>query len=181
MQEQLYKLGVKTYTDTYYTQLTGGTPTMIGQDMPNVVGWIYGISIDVDGVLPTDQSKNAISLANASNLWLYFKVNAELFINNMRLDKLVFVNPNEGLGAAPAQYSNQRRYFDVNIPYVTDLKQSYYNNPTSLGTSVAPLYIPLSIYYIDRDSYNGLVKKGYLMDGVKALQPHPINSKHLKG
>lgn len=177
MQQWLFKLGIKTFTDTYYTQLVGDTGVKIGQDMPNPIGWIYGISIETDCTQPTDQTKLCISLSNASQLYLYFKVGTDLFINNFRIDRAVYTVP---VGVpTPAQYQNQERYFPVNIPRVTDLKQSYYNNPTGIGTPLAPVYIPLTVYYIDVTSYNHLVKMGHLFDGAAAVPAHPLHSKHL--
>lgn len=174
----LMKLGIKTYSDTYFTQLTGSSPTLIGQDMPKPVGWIYGISIETDSTFPTDASKPTITLGNAALLYLYFKIGTDLYMNNMRCDKLVFYHPS---GAGNPDYSNQARYFPVNIPYTTDLKQSYYNNPSSIGSvpvSGGPVYIPLTIYYIDVASYHALVAKGYLFDGVAAMPHHANSPKH---
>jgi hypothetical protein len=165
--EQLcFKLGVKTYTDTYYTNLLGSSPTKIGQNMPMPIGWIYGISIDTDSVNPTDKTLPNITAAQASNLWLYFKIGAELFINNMRLDKLIYYG---NATSGSENYSNQQRYFTVNIPRVSDLKESYYNNPQGYGTQLAPLQIPLTIYYINVNTYDHLLKKGYIFDGAVTL------------
>lgn len=177
IEELCFKLGLKTYSDTYYTNLVGVSPTKIGQDMPNPVGWIYGISIDTDSVNPTDASLPNITLAQASNLWLYFKFGVELFINNMRCDKLVYYG-NAISGAV--NYSNQQRYFPVNIPRVTDLKQSYYNNPQGYGTQTSPLQIPLTIWYLTVDTCNDLVKKGYTFDGTMAVpaKEHAKQSLH---
>lgn len=165
MQQWLFKLGVKTYTDTYFTQLVGKSPVKIGQNMPEPVGWIYGISIGVGSFYPTDQSQPTIAMADASNLYLYFKVGTQLFMNNFRCDQAVYYNPTTDL---PFGID---RYFPVNIPRVTDLKESYYNNPTGIG-AVSPLLIPLTIYYINKEDYEGLLKKGYLFDGVAALPAH---------
>lgn len=181
IEEQLFKLGVKTYTDTYYTNLQGISPTKIGQDMPNPVGWIYGISIETDSVNPTDQSLPNITLVQASQLWLYFKLGTNLFINNMRCDKLVYYNPASNLLSPPfpantvqqCNYSNQQRYFPVNIPCTTDLKQSYYNNPTGIGSSSSIVQIPLTIWYININSYKDLLRKGYIFDGTIALPDKP--------
>ena len=166
-----FKMGIRTYTDTYFTQLVGSSPTKIGQDMPNPVGWIYGISIETDSVFPTDKTLPTIAFADAANLYLYFKDGTDLYINNMRCDRLVYTQP-----SAPNS-SNPRRYFSVNIPRMTDLKQSYYNNPTGIGTTGAPVLIPLTIYYIDVASVDMLRAKGYIFDGARALPMHHAHKK----
>ena len=173
MQQWLMKLGVRTFTDTYFTLLNGNSPVKRGQDMPKPVGWIYGIAFETDSVQPTDATKPTITIAQASLLYLYFKVGTNLFMNNFRIDRAVYYSPTTSL---PFGID---RYFPVNIPEVTDLKESYYNNPTGIGngtTGGPPVYIPLTIYYIDIDSYKELLAKGYLFDGAKALPHHPVHS-----
>lgn len=175
IEQWLLHMGCRTYTDTYFTQLKGQPGVVkIGQDMPKPVGWIYGISIETDSVFPTDQTIPTITLAQASLLYLYFKVGKDLFINNARCDKFVFYVPPTGAGQVP-QYTNQQRYFPVNIPDVTDLKQSYYQNPTGIGAS-PNVYIPLTIWYIDIDDYHQLLGKGYIFNGTRALPHHPKHS-----
>lgn len=163
-EQMMVKLGIPVYTDTYYTLINGGAQAKIGQDMPNSVGYIFGISTIVNGVQPTDQTKIIISTAQASAIWLYLKIGVNLFQNNFRLDKLIFED-----STAPGQYANQRRYFDVSIPRVMDLKESYYLNPTAIGTPAAPRFVALQIYYIDIASYDLLVKKKYMFRGVDSI------------
>lgn len=171
VQQWLMKMGVRTYTDTYFTLLDGSSPIQIGQDMPKPVGWIYGISIETDSVQPTDKSKATITQADAAKLYLYLKIGTDLYMNNVRLDRLMFYVPS-GTGNS---YANSERYFPVSIPHTTDLKQSYYNNPTGIGSPTAA-YIPLTIYYIEIKDYNYLLKKGYLFDGTAAMPHHPHHS-----
>jgi hypothetical protein len=159
-----FKMGIRTYSDTYFTMLDGGSPTKIGQDMPNPIGWIYGISIETDSVYPTDATKPTITIDQASKLYLYFKEGTDLYLNNFRCDRAVFSNPPAPLPTTE-YYSNPKRYFQINIPKMTDLKQSYYNNPTAIKN----VYVPLTIYYIDILSYNELLHKGYLHAGVRSM------------
>ena len=163
----MVKLGIPIYTDTYYTLLNGGAQAKIGQDMPNPVGHIFGISCVVEGVQPTDQTKRVLTTAQAGLIWLYLKVGTNLFMNNFRLDKLIFETPaTSGLQT----YQNPRRYYPCSIPVATDLKESYYLNPTAIGAPpTTGIYAALQIHYIDRPSYFELVNKGYLYRGVENL------------
>ena len=160
IEETLMKLGIPTYTDTYYTKLDG-TPgqVKIGQDMPKPIGWIYGLSVNPTGTQPANVGLNIISEANLQALWLYLKIGVDLYVNNYRLDNLNFVS------VANQNYSNPRRYLPVGVPNVTDLKESYYANPSG----IADVYVPLTIHYIDVGAYDLLVEKGYLYRDYKAL------------
>lgn len=160
IEEMLLKLGIPTYTDTYYTKLDG-TPgqVKIGQDMPKPIGWIYGLSVNPEGTQPTNVGLSIVGEGDLQKLWLYLKLGPDVYVNNYRLDNLNF------LSVKNQDYSNPSRYKPVGVPNVTDLKESYYYNPSGL----ANVFVPLTVHYINKESYDLLVQKGYLFRDVKAL------------
>ena len=161
MQQQLMKLGIPTYTDTYFTLLpsTATSQIKIGQDMPTPVGWIYGISTTINGSHPTDPTKPMINRADSTNLYVYFKIATDLFMNNYRLDNYVMFDANPTATAnTNSQLNNSQRYMSVNIPSATDLKESYYLNPQG----IVDKYIGLTIHYISLIDYRMMQKKGLI-------------------
>lgn len=159
MQQHLMKLGIPTYTDTYFTLLpsTATSQIKIGQDMPTPVGWIYGISTTVWGSHPTDPTKPMITNIDATNLYVYFKIATDLYMNNYRVDNYVMFSAQTS-SILNAQLNGTTRYMPVNIPAATDLKESYYLNPQG----IVDKYIGLTIHYISLIDYRMMQKKGLI-------------------
>ncbi len=151
---------VKYNIPTYLTQIVTTLPAQaqnvvnIGKNMPTNVGLIYGIFVYTDNVLPTDASQDLISGADAEGIYMSLKVGNTLYIENLRLDHLIFFNKN--LGAV----NNTTRYMPVNIPYNIELDKSQYFNPSGVISKT----ILLNLLYID-------------MVGLKLLQEKKILSK----
>jgi hypothetical protein len=166
MHQMLLKLGIPTYSDTYYTQLTGATPTKIGQTMPSVIGLIYGLSVDVNGTTPQNNTFNCITPNQSTQLWLQLKIGAALYVDNFRLDRLVFSD-------GGTNFQNPNRYFPVMVPSETDLKESTFYNPNSIGSGGTPIYVPLTVHYIDKPSYAHMLQKGYLYANAHSAPSTP--------
>lgn len=165
----LLKLGIPTYSDTYYTALKGSTPTKIGQVMPSVIGLIYGLSVDVGGCLPQSSTALMLRYDQAYLVFLQLKMGAALYVDNYRVDRLVYNNTANT--TSTAVFTNQQRYFPVVVPAVTDLKESTYYNPAGLGSSTTPVYVPLTVHYIDVDAYKYLKEKGYVFPNANSAPP----------
>jgi hypothetical protein len=164
MQSLLFKLGIPTYMYTVETAITGEISTNIGETLPQDLGWIYGLSTNVNGVTARDKTKIYPTALEASNLFLNLKYGQAIFVNGLRLSDLIFLDP-----LALAQPGNSERYLQVNIPLNTDLKLSYIQNPTQIGTPAAPVTTALNLFYIDIKSYTTLVKqKMVLQNGMAA-------------
>ena len=165
----LMKLGIPTFTDTYFTLLptTATQQIKIGQDMPTPVGWIYGISLTTGGSHPTDPTQPIITSAQAPNVYIYFKIATDLYMHNFRLDNYMMFSQ------ADNQMNNQLRYLPVSIPAATDLKESYYLNPTGITST----YVPLTIHYISLRDYRLMLAKNLMHNLINLpAQQHPVNA-----
>lgn len=151
MEELLLKLGIPTYVQALYTTITATDQIQLPKELPNQIGWIYGLSTVVATVTPTNQA--LITLANAQRLYLTLVSGATLFTNPLRLDQLIY----------DSTTGCDQRYMRVNVPSKISLDQSYVTNP---GASVASGVFALQLWYIDKASHKFLVDNGFLgIDG----------------
>jgi hypothetical protein len=155
----LFTRGVPTYKTQIFVDLPASAENSIelGNTVPENIGWIYGLSINVGGTKPMDASKNLISLANSYDLWLILKYGSSDFIDQFRLSNMVY----NTYATARSQVQN---YMPVSIPMGTDWKKSTIQNMTSI-TSVT---IMLDIYFIDIPTYKNLTASGVIWErGIK--------------
>ena len=161
IQDLLFKLGIPTCIYSVETTLTGSLQEKIGDTLEVTVGHVYGMSVDIGGTTSQSTVTNNILTADTVKLWLNLKYGQSIYVNNLRLDHLVFSEP----AAASSGYSNPQKYLPVNIPVGTDLKQSYYQNPSLLTT---PKTVTLNLFYIDKTAYKNLVDQKLVMqNGLK--------------
>jgi hypothetical protein len=178
MESWLFKLGIPTYTYTFYTQLDGSITQNINQNMPQPVGRIYGISTITDSCLPKDSSQSLLSVFspisginnNVADISISFKYAATEFYDTYRLDQLLHVYPaykdsESGAIIAP-QYNNSTRYRLVNIPGDIDLKYSFYTNPKNVGG----FNVALTIHYIDVNTYADMLNDGLVLRNAKNVK-----------
>lgn len=149
MESLLFKMGIPTYIYSVETALDASTNQKVGEDFPTNMGRVYGISVSVNGSSALDSTKPYITVAESALLWINFRLSQSVYINSYRLDNLVYINPTAGtIGFNP------ERYYKCNIPGETDLKQSFFQNPTGLtGKTVC-----FNFHYIDIIGYNRLVE-----------------------
>jgi hypothetical protein len=162
----LLKWGIPTYIYNVNTVLAGKLQEKIGDTLEVTVGWVYGLSVNVDGVLP-DNSAPLISSNIVGDFYLTLKYGQSLYVNALRLNHLVYDYRTTGTGQLIS--TNSRKYFPVNVPVNTDLKQSYYSNPlVQTGGDVAAA-ISLNLFYIDVTAYTFLVNKGIVLQNGLTL------------
>lgn len=149
----LLKHGIRTYSYPVITPITAKIEVQIGDSLSTELGWIYGISTEIDGVTPKDQSVILPTLAQAGDLYLNLQYGQTWYINDRRMSNLVYNTPNAGLVIPSGS-----RYEPVNIPYTTDLKQSIIRNP-KMASGFSTM---LTFHYIPRQTYDALVKSGLL-------------------
>lgn len=160
----LLRLGIRTYSYPVITQFnSSGAPAagqievLIGDSLSTELGWIYGISTEVEGVTPKDKNVPLPTFAQAANLYLNLQNAQTWYINDFRFTNMVYINP-----ATALAINHGARYFPVNIPMNTDLKQSIIRNPLQLfGFSTM-----ITFHYIPRETYNQLVKDGIMKTNV---------------
>lgn len=150
IEELLFKVGIPTYKTNLETEITAVKEIELGQNAPTNIGWIYGISVNCEGTSP-DTSKNLITLANAKDLWVNFKIGSSVFIQTWRLSELVFTIG----GTARTQPMN---YQPCSIPLELDWKQSTIENPTLITGK----YVVFNLWYIDVPGYNALMRSGVI-------------------
>lgn len=148
LEHWLFKVGVPTYKTQIYIDLPAAASNSIelGNTVPENIGWIYGLAVNVGGKKPNDASLNLLTLAQSYELWLQLKYGSADFIDYYRLSNLVFNN----YGAARTQVEN---YLPVSIPMGTDWKKSLIINNTSIVSAT----IMFDIYFIDIPTYKNLV------------------------
>lgn len=151
IQTKLFQLGIPTYVYSVQTALSGKNTQFIGDTLEVTVGWVYGLSINIENSLPGDQSQLNVTSIQAAKLFLNLKYGTSIYVNQLRLDHLIFNDPS----ATSNKYNNPQKYLPVNIPMATDLKQSFYTNPTLIAT---PANVALNLFYIDTTGYENLVK-----------------------
>jgi hypothetical protein len=150
----LLKHGIRTYSYPVITEMQPKIEVQIGDSISTELGWIYGISTEVSGVTPKDKNVNLPTYLQAADLYLNLQNGQTWYINDLRYSNLVFLDPVNGIPI------NSKRYYDVNIPYTTDLKQSIIRNPKMLsGFSVMTTF-----QYIPLKTYKALVASGILKE-----------------
>lgn len=154
IQETLLKLGIPTYSVTIYTKLEDVTSQLIGDRMPEQIGWIYGLSTEVGDTHPDDATKQLISDNDIGSIWLCLKYGATEYIQDLRMTNLVFTSSQR-----PGMWFNPQRFFPVNIPMHTDLSTSKYKNPNKISN----VHVALTLYYIDKTAYKNLLAQGIIL------------------
>lgn len=158
-------MGIPTYCYSVETTLSASPVEKIGQSIQTGVGHIYGISVSTDGTSSTDSTKNYITLSDTPKLWLVLKYGQAIFVNALRLDHFVYTGWEAASIANGTPFGNPMKYFNVNIPMDTDLKQSYFLNPSKLTNAKT---VCLNFFYIDLVAYQNLQKSGMvLLNGLK--------------
>ena len=160
----LLRLGIRTYSYPVITQFnpSGAPPAgqievQIGDSLSTELGWIYGISTEVDGVTPKDKNVPLPTMAQAANLYLNLQNAQTWYINDFRFTNMVYYNPLTG-----TPIPSGARYYPVNIPMQTDLKQSIIRNPLQqFGFSTM-----ITFHYIPRATYNQLVADGIMKTNI---------------
>lgn len=154
----LLRLGIRTYSYPVITQFNApAIEVQIGDSLSTELGWIYGISTEVEGVTPKDQTIPLPTFAQAADLYLNLQNANTWYVNDFRFTNMIYINPLTG-----TPIPSGARYFPINIPLNTDLKQSIIRNPKSLvGFSTM-----ITFHYIPRATYNQLVKDGIMKDNV---------------
>ena len=159
----LFKLGIPTYVYSVETPMTNIAEVKIGETLPVDLGWVYGISINVDGATAKNATVSNITSAQAFNLYLSLKYGQSIYVNALRLTEMIFTGPT----ASTAPFANANRWLPVNVPLNTDLKQSFFSNPT-LITGVT---VTMNLYYLDVTSYRELVNSGQILRNGKRDKP----------
>jgi len=139
----LMRLGIRTYSYPVITQITSKIEIQFGDSLSTELGWIYGISAEVDGVTPKDPGVPLPTLAQSAGLYINMQYGQTWYLNDYRYTNLVYYAPSTGIPI------NSERMLRVNIPYSTDLKQSIIRNPlaqTGFSTMITFHYIPLKTY-----------------------------------
>lgn len=163
IQTMLFKLGVPTYKYTVETSFTGQVQQKIGDTLEVTVGWIYGMSTQIEGTTATDPNQILPNSAQIPNIYLNLKYGQSIYVNKLRMSDLVYIDP----AMAPTQYINPQRYQNFNIPALTDLKQSYYDNPQAY----TGITVVLDLWYIDITAYKQLIKDGAMFVNAKRYAP----------
>lgn len=160
VQTFLMKLGIPTYIYSVETQLSGNSVEKIGDTMEVTVGWVYGLSINIEGTTAGNQTQACITSADALKLWINLKYGQAIYLNSLRLNHLCF--DDLSVPALP-RFNSEQKYLPVNIPMGTDLKQSFYQNPSLLNNTK---FVVLNLFYIDAAAYKELVaQKLFLRNG----------------
>jgi len=161
VEEMLFRVGIPTYKTTLQIDLPAAAQVkqLLNQKAPINIGWIYGISINVDGHLPLDNSANLITKTDAGNLWLSLLIGSNQFVADWRLSELMYM-----------QYNVDREmnwnYAPVSLPMGSDAKgnsqidwqKSYVTNPSGIVSKT----ILLNLWYIDIASYSNLVNSKFM-------------------
>lgn len=147
--EFLFKLGIPTYIESVFTSVpdTAEQQFNLPKQMPTQIGWIYGLSIYVGTVTPTNTA--LITMTDATNLFLVLKSGQSNFIESLRLDDMIF---NQATGV-------RSRYLEISVPNDISLDASFYQNPTGI---IGPKQIMLNIHYISNVGRQTLVENGII-------------------
>ena len=110
------------------------------------IGLIYGLSIYCDTV--TSDNQTLITTTEAGLLYLILKKGSADFIDQIRLDDLLFQF--SGVPTLPAD-----KYLPVHVPAPFSLDQSFIANPTGIVAPAAPgtKAIQLNLWYINTNMY----------------------------
>ena len=69
----LFRMGIPTYEYSTDTLLTGKSKELIGTDLQETVGYIYGMSVNIEGTLATNVTTPNILSVDAPKLFLNLK------------------------------------------------------------------------------------------------------------
>lgn len=144
----LFNLKIRTYVMDVITVLPSPASIKfeVGKNLPETIGFIYGLSTYADGTDP--DGNTLISTTQAQNIYLTLQTGATQFLEQVRLSDLL----NEFAGS-PVVRPN--KYTPVNLP-IFDLSKSFYQNPVGYtGTEIA---IRLKIWYIEITDWNNYLK-----------------------
>lgn len=150
--EIIARLGIPTLQTTIYTSITTEATIKLGAQLPENVGAIYGLAVDVGGKKKDSNATNNITWTESLNLFLTLKHGSTFFINGIRLDRLVYVQGNSNM-------DNPLRYFPCLIPAPFALDESQYFNPTAIGTTPS---VGLNLFYITPMHVQYMVQQGLL-------------------
>lgn len=155
---QMFRLGIPTYVQSIFSTVAATPSIDIAKQMPTQIGWIYGLSIYVDGVSPDNFA--LITLADAQSLFLLLKQGKENIVEVLRLDEFLFTST-QNIGC-------DERFYRINI-WADNLSfdQSKYLNPTNIASGV----IMLQLHYISIEDRDYLRSIGYLGIDGKITMP----------
>lgn len=156
----LLKHGIRTYSYPIITEINAKIEVAFGDSISTELGWIYGISAEVEGVTPKDGTVALPTMAQAAGLYINLQYGKTWFLEDFRYTNMVFYNPTT---VAP---QNERKYYPINIPYSTDLKQSIIRNPLTLSGFSAMI----TFHYIPKATYAELVDKKIIHNLDKGIR-----------
>ncbi len=170
IEDWLFSQGVASYTQTFVTKITAEQKIMIAQDMPKIIGRIYGIST-LDGgltggnrrTLPDDVTKLVVPLADLGNYYLTFKYSSVEYYDAYALDQLLFGTFGNGV------QTNQKKYLQVDLPGDTDLQQSFFKR-ADVSKNVGD-YLVFTFWYIPTGIYIDMMNDGLIGRNGKFNKP----------
>jgi hypothetical protein len=148
IEEWMEKNGIETRTQPLATVLNGNLKQSLGGSLPTDIGLIYGFSLDTDA--PDAATNPQITTTDASNLYLTVAMGAQLFLQQIRLDKMLQV-------FAGVPVIQPRPYMPVFLKFTSfNLNDSFYNNPTAIGAPSSPVIpeINLMLWVLSLDDFN---------------------------
>lgn len=158
---------VESKTQPLATILNGNLKQSLGGSLQTDIGLIIGFSLDTDTL---DAATNAqITTTDATNLYLTVAMGAQMYLQQIRLDKLLQV-------FAGVPVIQPRPYMPVFIKFTNfNLNDSFYNNPTNIGAGLNPgPEVNLMLWTIDTDDY-----ARYLDDLKHEKHKQVYESKHM--
>lgn len=158
MYNLLYKHRLPVLHYPIYTTVVGTQTINIAEKLNTSIGLIYGVSIDTQGVDPSNRA--LITDVDCNNLFLTLRQGSSNFLQDMRLNNFNFFN----VGVLASVNTNPYRFLPVNIPGTMSgesisLDQSFYSNPTLIAAGI----IKLNFWYLTPANVKLLVKKGEIM------------------
>lgn len=160
IEELLFRVGIPTYSTTIQVDFAADAANQVNlaQKAPTNIAWIYGISVNVGGVVPNQNAKNLISLADAGSLWIVFKIGSGLIIDTLRLSNMVYME-------AGVSRTQDRNYMPVSMPSQLDWQKSFIYNPTPVVSKT----VLFNLFYVNEDDYDRLTASGVL--GKNGIPP----------
>lgn len=140
----IFQCGFATYVEDVVTPLptsAAATNFQVGKNLPEDVGFIYGLSTYADGL--DAEGRTLISTTQAQGIYLTLQEGPTQFIQQVRMDDLL----NTFAGSPVVR---PQKFTPVNIP-VFDLSKSFYSNPNSyFGANTS---IHLKLWYINQPDF----------------------------
>jgi hypothetical protein len=146
IQDILFKMGVGTWVIDIITQFPNPASVkfQVGKNLPDNVGFIYGLSTYCDGV---DQDANVLmTTTQAQNTFLTLQDGSTQFLEGIRMDDML----NDYAGTVVV---NPHKYLPVAIP-AFDLSKSFYQNPNGYMGS----YIRLKLWFVQKQDWVHIAK-----------------------